>query len=184
LRQFGAEIFVVNLLGVSILREIAILITAIMVAGRSGSAFTAEIGTMVLNEEVDAMRTLGIDPIETLVMPRLVAIIVLMPLLTFYANILALFGGGMFCWLALDIPPTVFISRLNEAIEMDTFLVGMIKAPFFAAVIGLVGCYEGLRVSGGAEAVGQNTTRSVVKSIFLVIVLDAVFAVFFSAIGM
>lgn len=183
LRQFGAELFVVNLLGVSILREIAILITAIMVAGRSGSAFTAQIGTMMLNEEVDAMRTLGIDPIEALVLPRLFAIILLMPLLTFYADIVALFGGGVFCWLALDIPPQMFLERMRQAVEFETFLVGMVKAPFFAAVIAIVGCREGLAVRGGAESVGRNTTSSVVKSIFLVIVLDAAFAVFFSAIG-
>ena len=183
LRQFGAELFVVNLLGVSILREIAILITAIMVAGRSGSAFTAQIGTMMLNEEVDAMRTLGIDPIEALVLPRLFAIVLLMPLLTFYADLVALLGGGIFCWLALDIPPPMFLERLRDAVEFETFLVGMVKAPFFAAVIAVVGCREGLAVRGGAESVGRNTTSSVVKSIFLVIVLDAAFAVFFSAIG-
>lgn len=183
LRQFGAEIFVVNLLGVSILREIAILITAIMIAGRSGSAFTAQIGTMMLNEEVDAMRTLGIDPIEALVLPRLFAIILLMPLLTFYADLVALFGGGVFCWFALDIPPQMFLDRIRDAVELETFLVGMIKAPFFAAVIAIVGCREGLAVRGGAESVGRNTTSAVVKSIFLVIVLDAAFAVFFSAIG-
>lgn len=183
LRQFGAQLFVVNLLGVSILREIAILITAIMVAGRSGSAFTAQIGTMMLNEEVDAMRTLGIDPIEALVLPRLFAIILLMPLLTFYADVVALVGGGIFCWLALDIPPEMFLERLRASVEFETFLVGMVKAPFFAAVIGIVGCREGLLVRGGAESVGRNTTSSVVKSIFLVIVLDAAFAVFFSAIG-
>src|SRR5690606_36383297 len=132
LRQFGAEIFVVNLLGVSILREIAIILTAIMVAGRSGSAFTAQIGSMMLNEEVDAMRTLGIDPIETLVLPRLIAIVLLMPLLTFYADIIALFGGGVFCWLALDIPPAMFLDRLNSVVDLSTFFVGIVKAPFFA----------------------------------------------------
>lgn len=184
LKQFGASILVINLLGISIVREIAILITAIMVAGRSGSAFTAQIGTMVLNEEVDAMRTFGISPIETLALPRILAIIIMMPLLTFYSDIIALFGGGIFCWLALEIEPQIFIERLNESLDFDNFMVGMIKAPFFAAVIGIIGCYEGLKTRGGAEAVGRQTTRSVVESIFLVIVLDAGFAVFFSSVGM
>lgn len=184
LRRFGAEVFVVDLVAISILREIAILITAIMLAGRSGSAFTAQIGSMVLNEEIDAMRTLGIDPIETLVLPRLLAIVLMTPLLTFYSDIIGIFGGGLFSWLALDMTPAAFIDRLNAAITTDSFLVGIIKAPFFAAVIALSGCFEGLKVSGGAESVGKQTTRSVVESIFLVIVLDAAFAVFFSAIDM
>jgi phospholipid/cholesterol/gamma-HCH transport system permease protein len=184
LKRFGANMFVVDLVAVSILREIAILITAIMLAGRSGSAFTAQIGTMVLNEEVDAMRTLGIDPIETLILPRLVAIMLMMPLLTFYADILGMLGGGVFCWLVLDMAPGAYLERLHSAITMDSFLVGLIKAPFFAAVIAIAGCYEGLKVRGSAESVGSQTTRSVVESIFLVIVLDAVFAVFFSTIDM
>lgn len=184
LSQFGASVLVINLLGISIVREIAILITAIMVAGRSGSAFTAQIGTMVLNEEVDAMRTFGISPIETLAVPRILAIIIMMPLLTFYSDVIGLLGGGVFCWLALDIEPRIFIERLHETLDFDNFMVGMIKAPFFAAVIGVTGCYEGLKTRGGAEAVGRQTTRSVVESIFLVIVLDAGFAVFFSAVGM
>ena len=184
LRRFGGEFFVVDLLGISILREIGILLTAIMVAGRSGSAFTAQIGTMVLNEEVDAMRTLGIDPIETLVLPRVLALMIMLPVLTFYSDIVALVGGGIFSWMALDIPPGAFIRRLNTAITLDTFLVGMYKAPFFAAVISIAGCFEGMRVRGGAESVGEHTTRSVVESIFLVIVLDAMFAIFFSIIGM
>lgn len=184
LRRFGGGFFVVDLLGISILREIGILLTAIMIAGRSGSAFTAQIGTMVLNEEVDAMRTLGIDPIETLVLPRVLALVIMLPILTFYANVVALFGGGLFAWLSLDIAPGAFIRRLNDAITLDTFLVGMIKAPFFALVISTAGCFEGMRVLGGAESVGHQTTRSVVESIFLVIVLDAMFAIFFSVVGM
>ncbi len=184
LSQFGASLFVVNLLGISILREIAILITAIMVAGRTGSAFAAELGTMMLNEEVDAMRTFGIDPIESLVIPRLLAIVIMMPLLTFYADVIALVGGGMFCWFALDIPPAIFLDRLNDSIDLNNFMVGMIKAPFFGLMIAIAGCYEGLQTKGGAEAVGRQTTRAVVESIFLVIVLDAAFAIFFSAIGM
>ncbi|RMF09488.1 MAG: MlaE family lipid ABC transporter permease subunit [Alphaproteobacteria bacterium] len=184
LRRFGGEYFVVDLLGISILREIGILLTAIMVAGRSGSAFTAQIGTMMLNEEVDAIRTLGIDPVETLVLPRVLALIIMLPALTFYSDIVALLGGGLFAWLSLDISPGAFIRRLNDAITLDTFLVGMYKAPFFAAVIAIAGCFEGMRVRGGAESVGEHTTRSVVESIFLVIVLDAMFAVFFSTIGM
>lgn len=130
------------------------------------------------------MRTLGIDPIETLVLPRLFAIVLMTPLLTFYSDIIGIFGGGLFSWLALDMTPAAFIDRLNAAITTDSFLVGIIKAPFFAAVIALAGCFEGLKVSGGAESVGKQTTRSVVESIFLVIVLDAAFAVFFSAINM
>ena len=183
LRRYGGEVFVVDLLAVTILREIGILLTAIMVAGRSGSAFTAQIGTMMLNEEVDAMRTLGIDPIETLVLPRVLALMIMLPVLTFYADIVALVGGGIFSWTALDIPPGAFIRRLNSAITLNTFLVGMYKAPFFAAVISVAACYEGMQVRGGAESVGQRTTRSVVESIFLVIVLDAMFAIFFSYIG-
>ncbi len=184
LRRFGGEVYVVDLLGISILREIGILLTAIMIAGRSGSAFTAQIGTMVLNEEVDAMRTLGIDPIETLVLPRVLALVIMLPILTFYSDIVALLGGGIFAWLSLNISPSAFIRGLNNAITLDTFMIGMYKAPFFAAVIAIAGCFEGMRVRGNAESVGEHTTRSVVESIFLVIVLDALFAIFFSSIDM
>ena len=184
LRRFGAEIFTVNLLGISILREIGILLTAIVVAGRSGSAFTAQIGTMKVNQEVDAMRTLGLDPVEVLVLPRLLALMIALPLLAFFADVLGLFGGGLMCALALDISPSQFLSQLDKAIDGGTFLVGLIKAPVFAFLIAMVGCYEGLSVAGSAESVGQMTTRSVVVAIFLVIVFDALFSILFSYVGL
>lgn len=183
LARFGAQIFTVNLLGISVLREMGILITAIIVAGRSGSAFTAQIGTMQVNQEVDAMRTIGLDPVEVLVLPRVLALVLVMPLLAFYANLMALLGGGVMVWVLLDIGPAAFIRQLHNAIGLDPFLVGMVKAPIFAFVIALVGCFEGLRAAGNAEAVGSQTTRAVVEAIFLVIVLDAGFSVFFSVIG-
>lgn len=183
LARFGAQIFTVNLLGISVLREMGILITAIIVAGRSGSAFTAQIGTMQVNQEVDALRTIGLDPVEVLVLPRVLALVLVMPLLVFYANIMALLGGGVMVWVLLDIGPDAFIRQLHHAININAFLVGMVKAPIFAFVIALVGCFEGLRAGGNAEAVGSQTTRAVVEAIFLVIVLDAAFSVFFSVIG-
>ena len=183
LARFGAQIYTVNLLGISILREMGILITAIIVAGRSGSAFTAQIGTMKVNQEVDAMRTIGLDPTEVLVLPRILALVLVLPLLTFYANIMGLIGGGVMVWTLLDIPPDVFLRQLQAAVNLNSFLVGMVKAPIFAFVIGLVGCFEGLRTGGNAESVGTQTTRAVVEAIFLVIVLDALFSVFFSFIG-
>ncbi len=183
LRVFGAEMFVVNLLGVSILREIGILLTAIIVAGRSGSAFTAQIGTMKVNQEVDAIRTLGLDPIELLVLPRAIALVVSMPLLAFYAAVMGLLGGAVMCWAVLGIGFGVFLNQLDAAVNVTMLMVGLVKAPVFALVIAMVGCYEGLNVSGSAESVGRLTTRSVVESIFLVIVLDAAFSVLFSMLG-
>ena len=183
LQRFGAEIYVVNLIGVSVLREIGILLTAIVVAGRSGSAFTAQIGSMKIREEVDAMRTLGLDPIEVLVLPRMLALILTLPLLAFFSDLMGLLGGGLMAWISLGIPPDLFLERLNEAIGLWHFWVGLIKAPVFAAVISLIGCYEGMRVEGSAESVGQLTTRSVVESIFLVIIADAVFSIFFNIVG-
>lgn len=184
LRKFGAEIFVVDLVSISTVRELGVLLTAIMVAGRSGSSFTAQIGTMRLTEEVDAMRTIGVDPVDTLVLPRLFALVLLMPLLVFYASMLALVGGVIFGWLSLGIPVDTFLARMRTTITMDDFLVGMIKAPVFGMIIAVAGCFEGMQVSGDAASVGERTTISVVESIFMVIVLDAFFAVFFSAIGM
>ncbi len=184
LRVYGAEIFTVNLLGVSILRELGGLMTAILVAGRSGSAFTAEIGTMRVNEEVDAMRTMGLDPVEVLVLPRLLAMIVALPLLTLYANLVALAGGGVMVVATLDIGIGQFLAQLGDAVTLSTFWMGMVKAPVFAALIGLVGCYEGLQVSGSAESVGRRTTRSVVEAIFLVIVADAAFSILFAQLGL
>ena len=183
LQRFGAEIFVVNLIAVSVLREIAILLTAIVVAGRSGSAFTAEIGSMVVNEEVDAMRTLGLNPIEVLVLPRVLALVITLPLLAFFADMCGLFGGMLMCWGALEISPGLYLERLQGAVSPWSFWVGMIKAPVFAFLIAMVGCLEGLRVTRSAESVGQQTTRSVVTGIFLVIVVDAMFSIFFAAVG-
>jgi phospholipid/cholesterol/gamma-HCH transport system permease protein len=184
LRAYGAEVFTINLLGVSILREIGVLITAIMVAGRTGSAFAAEIGTMKVNQEVDAMRTIGLDPMETLVMPRLLALAITLPLLVFFANTMALAGGAVMVMLGLDLSFAQFVEQLSNAVQLNTLAVGLIKAPVFAVLIGIVSCYEGLKVSGSAESVGVHTTQSVVKSIFLVIVFDAAFSIFFSRIGL
>ena len=183
LRAYGAEIFTVNLLGISILRELGVLLTAIMVAGRSGSAFAAEIGTMKVNEEVDAMQTLGLDPIEVLVLPRILAMLIALPLLTLFANLMALGGGAVMAMGALDIGFAQFLSQLSGAIVASTFWTGMFKSPVFAFLIALVGCYEGLQVSGSAESVGHHTTRSVVVSIFLVIIADAAFSILFSIMG-
>jgi phospholipid/cholesterol/gamma-HCH transport system permease protein len=183
LRKFGAAIYTVNLLGISMLREMAILMTAIIVAGRSGSAFTAQIGTMQVNEEVDAMRTIGMDPVEVLVLPRTFALLVVLPLLTVYADLMGLAGGALMSVLVLDISLTQFTERLKDVVPLWSFWVGLIKAPVFGFVIALIGCHEGLKVSGSAESVGRQTTRSVVVSIFLVIILDAVFSIFFSAVG-
>ena len=183
LRRFGAEIYTVDLLGISILREIGILLTAIVVAGRSGSAFTAQIGTMKVNQEIDALETLGLDPLEVLVLPRLLALMLALPLLAFCADVLALAGGALMAALTLGIAPGQFVAQLGQAITLETFLVGLVKAPVFAFLIGLVGCFQGLSVSGSAASVGQLTTRSVVLAIFLVIVCDALFSILFSYLG-
>ena len=183
MKQFGAEVFVVNLIAVSILREIGILLAAIVIAGRSGSAFTAQIGAMKVNEEIDAMRTLGLDPVEVLVLPRLLALMLAMPLLAFFADMIGLLGGGLMSWIVLDIKPDQFVERLSGAVSLWSFWIGIIKAPFFAVIIALVGCYEGFQVGGSAESVGHMTSRSVVESIFLVIVIDAAFSIFFQLIG-
>ena len=183
LARFGAQIFTVNLVAVGILREMGIILTAIIVAGRSGSAFTAQIGIMKMNEEIDAMRTLGLDPMEVLVMPRIIALVLVLPLLTFYADIMGLLGGAVMATLVLDISFFQFVRQLHAAVTFEHFSVGLIKAPFFAYIIAMVGCFEGLKVSRSAESVGSQTTRAVVESIFLVIVLDAIASVFFSYIG-
>jgi len=180
LRRFGAEIYTVNLLGISILRELGVLLSAIIIAGRSGSAFTAQIGTMQVNEEIDAMRTLGLDPIEVLVLPRLFGLAITLPLIVFYADLMGLLGGALMSWVVLDINIPTFISQLHGAITEGTLWVGVVKAPFFAAIIALVGCYEGLNVTRSAESVGKLTTQSVVESIFFVIVTDAAFSIIFS----
>ncbi len=183
LKRFGTEIFTVNLLALGILREVGILITAIVVAGRSGSAFTAQIGTMVLNEEVDAMQTMGLDPVNVLVIPRILALMVALPLLTFFSDIIGLLGGAFMTHTIMDLSYVQFIEQLKLAVTPTTFWVGMVKSPFFAFLIGLVGCFEGLQVIGGAESIGRHTTDSVVESIFLVIVADAAFSVLFSYLG-
>jgi phospholipid/cholesterol/gamma-HCH transport system permease protein len=183
LRQFGAEVFTVNLIGRLTLRELGILMTAIMIAGRSGSAFAAQIGTMKITEEIDAMRTIGVVPMEALVVPRMLATVVMMPLLGIYASIMAIIGGGLLCWISLEIPPATFIMRLREVTPITDFYVGMVKAPVFGAIIALTGCFQGMRVQGNSEEVGLKTTAAVVQAIFLVIVLDAFFAVFFTEIG-
>jgi phospholipid/cholesterol/gamma-HCH transport system permease protein len=183
LRRFGAEIYTVDLLAVGILRELGVLMTAILIAGRSGSAFTAQIGTMVLNQEIDAMRTLGLDPVEVLVIPRLVGLFITLPMLTVYADLMGLLGGCLMAWGVLGITIPEFLSELRYAVIPRTFWVGVVKAPVFAAIIAAVGCYEGLQVSGGAESVGRLTTLSVVESLFLVILADAAFSVVFSILG-
>ena len=182
LRNFGAEILSIDLAGILILREIGVLLTAIMVAGRTGSSITAEIGSMKMREEIDALRTLALDPIEVLIVPRLLALIVALPLLTFIADITALVGAAAVAWIYIDMSPSTFIAYLRTAVDINTVLVGLIKAPFMALVIGLIACHEGLQVEGSAESLGLQTTASVVKSIFVVIVLDGLFAMFFAAI--
>ena len=183
LEQFGAEIYTINLIGRITVRELGVLMTAIMVAGRSGSAFAAQLGTMKITEEIDAMRTIGVSPVEALVLPRIIAAVTMMPLLSFWAMLTALFGGGLFVWLDLGIPPLTYVQRLQEVVPATDLWIAMVKAPVFGFIIALAGCFQGMLVEGTSEEVGHRTTSAVVQSIFLVIVLDAVFAVFFSSIG-
>jgi phospholipid/cholesterol/gamma-HCH transport system permease protein len=183
-RRFGAESYTVDMVGILVLRELGVLIVAIMVAGRSGSAYTAELGSMKMREEIDALSTMGLDPIAVLILPRVVALICALPVLAFIGAMAALYGGGLVAQLYGDMSPAIYIARLHDAISVTHFEVGIIKAPFMALVIGIVACSEGLRVKGSAESLGRQTTTSVVKSIFLVIVLDGLFAVFFASIGM
>lgn len=183
LQRFGATPFVVDLIGILVLRELAVLLTSIMIAGRSGSAFTAEIGSMKMREEVDALRVMGLDPVQVLIVPRVLALIVSLPLLTFLSMMSALLGGGLVSWFYGGISPEIFLARLQGAIALSTFLVGIIKAPFMALVIGLIASLEGLAVQGSAESLGRQVTSSVVKSIFMVIVVDGLFAMFFAAIN-
>src|SRR3954465_7763836 len=183
LAQFGADVYTINLIGRITVRELGVLMTAIMVAGRSGSAFAAQIGTMKITEEIDAMRTIGVSPIEALVLPRMMAAVLMMPLLAFWAILTALFGGGLFVWLDLGIPPLTYIQRLQEVTPLTDLWIALIKAPVFGFIIALAGCFQGMLVQGNSEEVGSRTTTAVVQSIFMVIVLDAVFAVFFSSLG-
>ena len=183
LEQFGAEVYTINLIGRITVRELGTLMTAIMVAGRSGSAFAAQIGTMKITEEIDAMRTIGVSPVEALVIPRILSAVIMMPLLSFWSMLLSLIGGGIFVWLSLGIPPLTYIQRLQEVIPLTDLWIGLIKAPVFGFIIALAGCFQGMLVKGDSEEVGYRTTNAVVQSIFLVIVIDAVFAVFFSSVG-
>ncbi|MCE9522675.1 MAG: ABC transporter permease [Alphaproteobacteria bacterium] len=183
LKRFGGEIFTVNLVAVSFLREIGILMTAIMVAGRSGSAFTAQIGSMKLREEIDAMRTLGLDPMEVLVLPRVIALIVMVPILGFIGAMMGLLGGGLVVWMELGMSPQMYLVRLNEAVDVWDAGVAFIKAPVFGLLIAMIGCFEGMKVEGSAESVGQRTTASVVEGIFIVIVVDALFSIMFVKLG-
>jgi len=183
LKTFGASIFTVDLVAFSFLREFGVLLTAILMAGRTASAFTAQIGSMKANEEIDAIRTLGLSPIELLVVPRVLALLISLPILTFLAMLSGIIGGGVVCALSLDISPAMFLSLLQSDIGVQHFLVGIAKAPIFAFLIASIGCLEGFKVSGSAESVGAHTTSSVVQSIFVVIVLDAVAAMFFMEMG-
>ena len=183
-RRFGAESYTVDMVGILVLRELGVLIVAIMVAGRSGSAYTAELGSMKMREEIDALSTMGLDPVEVLMLPRIIALVCALPILSFIGSMAALYGGGLVAWFYGGMGPAIFIARLHDAVSVTSFEVGMIKAPFMALVIGIVACSEGLRVKGSAESLGKQTTTSVVKSIFLVIVLDGLFAIFFASIGM
>jgi phospholipid/cholesterol/gamma-HCH transport system permease protein len=183
LSQFGAETLTINLVGRITLRELGVLMTAIMVAGRSGSAFAAQIGTMKLTEEVDAMRTIGISPVEALVVPRILAAVLMMPLLGFYASVMAIIGGAVVGDALLGIPFWTFLERIKEVVPTHDLWVGLIKAPVFGLIVGLAGCFHGMQVRGNSEEVGKRTTFAVVSAIFAVIVLDAFFAVFFTEIG-
>ncbi len=183
-RKFGAENYVVDMVGILISREIGVLLVTIMVAGRSGSSYTAELGSMKMREEIDALKTMGLDPVEVLILPRVLALVIALPILTFLGLMAALYGGGLVAWAYAGMSPAIFIQRLHDAVTVTHFEVGMFKAPFMALVIGAIACTEGLQVKGSAESLGEQTTKSVVKSIFLVIVLDGLFAIFFASIGM
>jgi phospholipid/cholesterol/gamma-HCH transport system permease protein len=183
LRDYGANIYVADIVGLSMVRELAPLITAIIVAGRTGSAYTAQIGTMMVTEEVDALRSIGVAPLEMLVVPKLIALVIALPLLTVFADVMGLFGGMIMSAGMLDMNSTTFINRLAEALSLDSYLSGIGKAPVFATIIATVGCFQGFRVFGSAESVGRQTTISVVQSIFLVIIVDAVFSIAFAKLG-
>ncbi|NYS24584.1 MlaE family lipid ABC transporter permease subunit [Rhodobacteraceae bacterium 2376] len=183
LRQFGAEVFVVELIAISILRELGILLTAIIVAGRTASAFTAAIGSMKMREEIDAMRTLGIDPAMVLFVPRILALLITLPILGLIANIAGFVGGAMMAWAELGISPWMFYVRLTEEISIDHAIVGFSKAPVFAVIIGVIGCHAGMRVESNTESLGRMTSAAVVSAIFAVIAADALFSVFFARVG-
>ena len=184
LRRYGANIFVADLVGLSMLREFAPLITAIIIAGRSGSAYAAQIGTMAVTEEIDAMRTIGITPMDLLVLPKIIALVIALPLLTVFADVLGVFGGMIMAWAQLDVGFADFLDRFSKAVSISSYLIGIGKAPVFAAIIAVVGCFQGMRTKGGADSVGRQTTRSVVQGIFLVIVADALFSIAFSLLNL
>jgi phospholipid/cholesterol/gamma-HCH transport system permease protein len=184
LRQYGANLFVADLVGLSMLREFAPLITAIIIAGRSGSAYAAQIGAMSVSEEIDAMRTLGIAPLEMLVLPKIIALVIVLPLLTVFADVLGVFGGMLMAHTQLDVGFPEFLDRFTKAVSVTAYLIGIGKAPVFAGIIAVVGCFQGFRAQGGADSVGRQTTRSVVQAIFLVIVADALFSIAFSALDL
>lgn len=184
LKQFGAEVFVVDLIAISILRELGILLTSIIVAGRTASAFTAAIGSMKMREEIDAMQSLGLDPATILFVPRILALVIMLPILGLVANIMGLFGGGLMAWADLGISPAMFMTRLVNGTDISHLVIGMIKAPVFALIIGVVGCHAGMQVKSNAESLGRMTSSAVVTAIFAVIVADAMFSIFFAQIGM
>jgi len=184
LRPYGGEDYTINLVAVSVLREMGVLITAIMVAGRSGSAFTAEIGVMQAREEIDALKLMGLEPMELLVVPRVIGLIITLPLLTFFADVMGLLGGAMISQSLLHVAPLQYLDRVRIAVDQSDLFVGLVKAPVFAFFIASVGCMHGLRVQGSAESVGRETTRAVVKAIFVVLVLDALFSVLFEKLGL
>ncbi len=183
LQRYGGNIFIVDMMGISIFRELAPLITAIVIAGRSGSAYTAQIGAMKITQEIDAMRTMGFDPYTFLVLPRIIALVIMLPILIFVADIMAMLGGIIVADLSLDLPPALFIERLQEVVAMKHFYVGLIKGPFFAFLIASIGIYRGLIVKDDTQSIGYNTTKSVVESLFAVIVCDAVFSIAFTNLG-
>lgn len=184
LRPYGGQDFTVNLVAVSVLREMAVLITAIVVAGRSGSAFTAAIGVMKAREEIDALRVMGLDPMMLLVVPRLIGLVITLPLLTVYSDLVGLAGGAIIAQAQLDMSPVQYIDRVRHAVDANDVFVGLVKAPVFGILIAVIGCMHGLKAKGSAESVGHDTTRSVVKSIFIVIVLDALFSIVFEKVGL
>jgi phospholipid/cholesterol/gamma-HCH transport system permease protein len=183
LKLYGANIYVADLVGYSMLRELAPLLTAILICGRTGSAYAAKIGTMKVREEIAALQTMGVPPVDLLVLPKLLSLIIVMPLLTVFADIMSVFGGMVMANAQLGIGFNAFLERLEEAIDFTTFMIGIIKAPVFAAIIAIVGCFQGFQVEGSAESVGRHTTISVVQSIFLVIIVDAMFSILFSVLG-
>jgi len=183
MQRFGADIYAADLLGIAMFRELGPLMAAILLTARSGSAFAAELGTMKVNEEIDAMRTIGLDPMEVLVMPRVIGLVLVLPLLTFYADIMGLLGGAVMANVVLDISFVRFARQISEAVTLWSFWIGIIKAPLFAFIIAVVGCYEGMMVELSAESVGRQTTRAVVEAVFLVIVLDALLSIMFSILG-